>query len=118
VRAIQFTEFGDLSKRHMVTLPDPRPDDGTAVVRIKASSVNPSEFDVVDFYHNEGRIFGADSRKLDIAASAAILAGLVPGFESGAYAAPVIAATYTLEDARAAYEAVANGTAGRVVITP
>lgn len=46
------------------------------------------------------------------------LAGLVPGFKSGAYAAPVIAARYPLEDARAAYEAVARGTEGRVVIIP
>ena len=225
MRAIQFTEFGDPSKLHLVTLPDPKPDEATAVIRIKAASVNPSdiknvagqmehtvlprvpgrdfsgvveagpaewlvaevwgtggdigflvdgthaeriaypvaslvrkprnldhatasaigvmfepalrslghrgrlieisgtgrrrvEFDAVDFYHNESRIFGADSRKLDIAGSAKLLADLVPGFESGAYAAPVIAATYPLEEARAAYEAVANGTAGRVVITP
>ena len=88
------------------------------LVEISGTGKRRVEFDVVDFYHNESRIFGADSRKLDIAASAALLADLVPGFESGAYAAPVIAATYPLEEARAAYEAVANGTAGRVVITP
>jgi NADPH:quinone reductase-like Zn-dependent oxidoreductase len=198
MRAIQFTEFGDPSKLRLVTLPDPRRDEATAVIRIKAASVNPSDVKnvagqmehaalprapgrdfsgvveegpnewigaevwgtggdigflvdgthaeriafpvaalmrkpgnldhaaasavgvnfVVDFYHNEGRIFGADSRKLDIAGSARLLAGLVPGFESGAYAAPVIAARYPLEDARAAYEAVARGTEGRVVIIP
>ena len=88
------------------------------LVEISGTGKRRVEFDVVDFYHNEGRIFGADSRKFDIAGSAALLADLVPGFESGAYAAPIIAATYPLEEARAAYEAVARGTAGRVVITP
>lgn len=88
------------------------------LVEISGTGKRRVEFDVVDFYHNESRIFGADSRKLDIAASAALLADLVPGFESGAYAAPVIAANFPLEEARAAYEAVAKGTAGRVVIAP
>jgi NADPH:quinone reductase len=88
------------------------------LVEISATGKRRVEFDLVDFYHNEGRLFGADSRKLDIAGSAALLADLVPGFESGAYAAPIIAATYPLEQAQAAYEAVAHGTAGRVVITP
>ena len=88
------------------------------LVEISGTGRRRVEFDVLDFYHNEGRIFGADSRKLDIAASAKLLADLVPGFESGAYAAPVIAAAYSLDEAQAAYEAVARGTAGRVVITP
>jgi NADPH:quinone reductase-like Zn-dependent oxidoreductase len=88
------------------------------LVEISGTGKRRVEFDVLDFYHNESRIFGADSRKLDTAASAGLLAALVPGFESGAYAAPVIAATYPLDEARAAYEAVAQGTAGRIVITP
>ncbi|GGF04670.1 oxidoreductase [Aliidongia dinghuensis] len=88
------------------------------LVEISGTGKRRVEFDVIDFYHNESRIFGADSRKLDTSASAALLADLVPGFESGAYSPPVIAATYPLEEARAAYEAVAKGTAGRVVLTP
>lgn len=46
------------------------------------------EFDAIDFDHNESRIFGADSRKFDIAGSAKLLADLAPGFESGAYHRP------------------------------
>jgi NADPH:quinone reductase-like Zn-dependent oxidoreductase len=88
------------------------------LVEISGTGRRRVEFDAIDFYHNESRIFGADSRKLNIAGSARLLADLAPGFESGAYSPPVIAAQYPLDEARAAYEAVAHGTAGRIVITP
>ena len=76
------------------------------------------EFDLIDFYHNESRLFGADSRKLDAFASGKLLAALTPGFESGQYQPPVIAETYALDEGQAAYRSVASGTRGRVVILP
>lgn len=43
MKAIQFSEFGDPSKLQLVSLPDPVADEATAVIRIKAASVNPSD---------------------------------------------------------------------------
>jgi threonine dehydrogenase-like Zn-dependent dehydrogenase len=45
------------------------------------------------------------------------MTALVEGFESGKLQAPAIAQTFTLDQAREAYQAVAGGTPGRVVIT-
>jgi NADPH:quinone reductase len=86
------------------------------LVEISGLGKRRVEFDVVDFYHKEGRIFGADSRKLDTAASSRLLADLVPGFEDGRYRAPLIAETYALADGVAAYRSVERGTRGRVVL--
>lgn len=88
------------------------------LVEISSTGRRRVEFDLVDFYHNESRLFGADSRKLDTLASAQRLAALVPGFESGAYLPPVVANTFRLEQGVLAYDAVAAGSAGRVVICP
>jgi NADPH2:quinone reductase len=86
------------------------------VVEISATGRRRVEFDVIDFYHNETQLFGADSAKLGVTESARLLAALAEGFESGKLAAPVIAQRVPLAQAREAYEAVAAGTAGRVVI--
>lgn len=43
MRAVQFHEFGDPSKLRLVTLDDPAPSEQTAVIEIKAASVNPSD---------------------------------------------------------------------------
>ena len=86
------------------------------LVEISGTGKRRVEFDVVDFYHNEGRIFGADSRKLDTLASAKVLSDLVPGFESGQYRAPIVAETYPLADGVTAYGSVSRGTRGRVVL--
>src|SRR5579871_6527993 len=43
MRALRFERFGDPSALAVVDLPDPRPDGNTAVVRIAAASVNPSD---------------------------------------------------------------------------
>jgi NADPH:quinone reductase-like Zn-dependent oxidoreductase len=44
------------------------------------------------------------------------MTALVEGFETGKLTGPAIAQAFPLEQARAAYEAVAGGTRGRVVI--
>jgi NADPH:quinone reductase-like Zn-dependent oxidoreductase len=72
----------------------------------------------LDLYHNETRILGIDSTKLTVVDSARRLRQMAPYFESGEFRPLPIAATYSLDDAAAAYKAVADHTAGRVVIRP
>jgi NADPH:quinone reductase-like Zn-dependent oxidoreductase len=43
MRAIEFRQFGDVSQLHLVDRPNPRATVSTAVVRIEAASVNPSD---------------------------------------------------------------------------
>jgi NADPH2:quinone reductase len=88
------------------------------LVEISGTGKRRVEFDLIDFYHSESQILGADTRKLDAVASAKILTNLVAGFEAGRYQAPTLARTYPLAEGVAAYEAVARGTRGRVVLTP
>jgi len=86
------------------------------LVEISATGKRRVDFDLIDFYHNETRLLGADTRKLDAVESGEILAALVPGFESGLYLPPTIAETQPLAKAVAAYRSVERGTRGRVVI--
>jgi NADPH2:quinone reductase len=76
------------------------------------------EFDLRDFYHNESRIIGADSRKLDATASAKRLESMLPAFESGILTAPPIDRTVPLDGAIDAYKRVAAGARDRLVLTP
>jgi NADPH:quinone reductase len=76
------------------------------------------DIDLLDLYHNETRIFGTDSTKLTVVDSARRLQEMAPHFESGEFAPLPIAATYSLDDAVAAYQAVADRTVGRIVIRP
>ncbi len=75
-------------------------------------------FDLADFYHNESRLIGVDTLKLDLTASADVLEALRPGFEAGDYHAAPIVRRFALDDAVAAYQAVAGGEPGRVVLRP
>jgi NADPH:quinone reductase-like Zn-dependent oxidoreductase len=75
-------------------------------------------FDLGDFYHREGRLFGVDTLKLSLAESAAILRHLAPGFEDGSYGPPV-EQRWPLADAPAAYARIHEGTAaGKIVLIP
>lgn len=74
--------------------------------------------DLTALYHNETRILGVDSTKLTIVDSAQRLQEMGRHFESGEFQPLPIAARYPLEDAVAAYQAVADRVAGRVVINP
>lgn len=86
------------------------------VLEISATGKRRVEFDLIDFYHNETQLLGVDSAKLGVADSAPLMTALVEGFESGKLSAPAIAQEFPLEQARDAYQAVASGTRGRVVI--
>src|SRR5579859_7539581 len=87
------------------------------VLEISATGKRRVEFDLIDFYHNETQLLGVDSAKLVVAESAPLMTALVEGFESGKLQGPAIAQEFPLERAREAYESVAAGTRGRVVIT-
>jgi NADPH:quinone reductase-like Zn-dependent oxidoreductase len=43
MRAIEFRQFGDVTQLHLVERPDPHATDSTAVVRVEAASINPSD---------------------------------------------------------------------------
>ncbi|NIF51621.1 MULTISPECIES: zinc-binding alcohol dehydrogenase family protein [Burkholderiaceae] len=86
------------------------------VLEISGTGKRRVEFDLIDFYHNETQLLGVDSAKLGVAESAPLMTALVEGFENGKLSAPAIAQEFPLERAREAYEAVASGTRGRVVI--
>jgi NADPH:quinone reductase-like Zn-dependent oxidoreductase len=76
------------------------------------------DVNLLDLYRNETRILGTDSTKLSVVDSARRLAQMAPYFESGEFRPLPVAATYSFDDAAAAYQAVADHTAGRVVIRP
>jgi NADPH2:quinone reductase len=88
------------------------------LVEISATGRARVEFDLRDFYHNEGRIIGADTRKLDARASAQRLTAMLPAFESGAIEAPPIEHVVPLDHAIEAYERVAAGVRDRFVLAP
>jgi len=88
------------------------------VVEISATGQRRVALDLVDFYHNETQLLGADSAKLGVVASARLMQAIAREFDNGKFDAPVIAHRHPLAQGRDAYEAVAQGTPGRVVIVP
>jgi len=76
-------------------------------------------FDLIDFYHNESRLFGVNTLARDATASALFLDSLKPFFEQGAFQPPAIDRVIALSDGRKAYEKVAGGELrGRLVLAP
>lgn len=88
------------------------------LVEITSTGMKEVTFNLVDFYHNESRLFGVDSLKLDLVACAAVLELLTPGFESGDYRPVPIVGRFGLPEAVDAYRRVAEGASGRVVLHP
>jgi NADPH:quinone reductase len=88
------------------------------LIEIAATGRQRVEFDLRDFYHNESRLFGADSRKLGLVESAAMLERLAPLFDGSSLEAPLVSHVLPLERGVEAYQAVAAGAQGRVVIEP
>jgi NADPH:quinone reductase-like Zn-dependent oxidoreductase len=88
------------------------------LVEISATGQREVGFDLADFYHNESRLFGVDTLKRDLAASAQVLDALTPGFAAGDYRAAPITETCGLAEAQEAYRKVATGWTGRVVLRP
>jgi hypothetical protein len=189
MRAIRFKAFGDPSVLELAEVAAPSVSETTALVRVMAASINPSDvknvagamkqttlpripgrdfagvveagpaewigaavwgtggdtgftrdgthaeviavlvaslrrkpdilsFDQADFYHNESRLYGVDTLKRDLTASAEVLEALTPGFVAGDYRAAPITETCGLGEAQEACRKVGSGSAGRVVLRP
>lgn len=88
------------------------------LIEIAATGRRRVEFDLLGFVHNESRVFGADSRKLGLVESAAILNKLAPLFDQGSLEAPLVHSVLPLERGIEAYQAVAAGAEARIVIEP
>jgi NADPH:quinone reductase len=91
---------------------------GGRLIEIAATGQREVCFDLVNFYHNEDRLFGLDTVKLDLTASAKVLDRVARGFLTGEYRAAPVAETFGLGWAQEAYRKVAAGTAGRIVLRP
>lgn len=87
-------------------------------VEITSPSDRRVTLDLVDFYHNESQLIGLDTLKRDLTASARILEELRQAFDSGDYQPPIISKILPLAQAQQAYELVAQGERGRVVLKP
>jgi len=88
------------------------------LIEIAVTGQREVSFDLADFYHNESRLFGIDTLKRDLTASAEVLDALTPGFVAGDYHAAPIAETCGLSEAQEAYRKVAAGAGGRIVLRP
>jgi NADPH:quinone reductase len=88
------------------------------LVEMSVTGAREVTFNLADFYHNESRLIGIDTLKLDLTASAGVLEALRPGFEHGDYRPAPIARRFPLNQVVAAYQAVAGGEPGRVVLRP
>lgn len=75
-------------------------------------------FNLVKFYRQELRIFGCNSLNQTSAESAALLAEVLRGIESGALAPPTKVRGVPLERAAEVYEAVGAGSQEKLVLLP
>jgi NADPH:quinone reductase-like Zn-dependent oxidoreductase len=71
-------------------------------IAISSSPEPRVSFNLVDFYHNESRLFGVDSLKLSFQETGDILRRLTTGFESGDFPPPEVE-TYPLEQGPGLY---------------
>jgi NADPH:quinone reductase-like Zn-dependent oxidoreductase len=81
---------------------------GGRQIAITSTKDRQVTFDLVDFYHNDSRLFGVDSVKLTGPQIAEIMNQLRAGFENGYLEAPAVT-TWPLDRAVEAYEVVAKG---------
>jgi NADPH:quinone reductase-like Zn-dependent oxidoreductase len=86
------------------------------VVVISPGKERRVSFDILAFYRHELQLFGVDSLKRDLVDASGTLRELAAGFDAGALLAPHVAKVLPLEQAREAYELVAQGFSGRVVL--
>jgi NADPH2:quinone reductase len=89
--------------------------------QILIAAVNPIvPFNILEFYRGQHSYFGIDTLGLSSTATGAVLRELVPGFASGHLKPFPIksGAIYPLEDAKAAFVAVAGSSRDRVIVRP
>ena len=118
MRAMRFEAFGDPSVLKLMELAAPAADERTALVRVMAASINPSDVKNVAGAMKQTtlpRIPGRDFAGVVEAGPAEWLGA--EGW-AGDYRAAPIAETCGLGQAQDAYRKVAAGTAGRLVLRP
>ena len=76
-------------------------------VAISSSPEPRVSFNLVDFYHNESRLFGVDSLKLSFEETGEILRRLTPGIEAGTFPPPPVE-TFRLDEGPRLYRDVAE----------
>ncbi len=89
--------------------------------QILIAAVNPVvQFNILEFYRGQHSYVGIDTLGLSSIATGAVLRELVPGFASGHLKPFPIksSAIYPLEDAKAAFVAVAGSSRDRVILRP
>src|ERR1700733_2369870 len=74
-----------------------------SLIEIAVTGLREVSFDLAAFYHNESRLYGVDTLKRDLTASAKVLETLTPGFVAGDYRAAPITETCGLGEAEGAY---------------
>ncbi len=87
-------------------------------VAISSSPEPRVNFNLVDFYHNESRLFGVDSLKLSFEETVEILRQLTPGFETGIFPPPPVE-TFSLDEGPRLYREVAESKVkGKPILVP
>jgi NADPH:quinone reductase-like Zn-dependent oxidoreductase len=87
-------------------------------IAISSSPEPRVSFNLVDFYHNESRLFGVDSLKLGFQETGDILRRITTGFESGDFPPPEVE-TYPLEQGPGLYRDMTEGKVkGKPVLVP
>jgi NADPH2:quinone reductase len=78
------------------------------------------QFNILEFYRGQHTYVGIDTLGLSSTATGAVLRELGPGFASGLLKPFPIngSAVYPLEDAKAAFVAVAGSSRNRVILRP
>jgi NADPH:quinone reductase len=72
--------------------------------------------DILAFYRKQFRLFGLNTVFLDVTKCGEVLTELAPQFESGALRPPTVGEQFPFSDATKAYERVASGKGGKVVL--
>lgn len=91
---------------------------GGRMVVFSAAGGREVQLDLFNLYRRRLQLLGLDTAALDLAEIAQLYGKFGPLFESGALAPPPIAARFPLSRAREAYERVAKGVPGKVVLIP
>jgi|HubBroStandDraft_2_1064218.scaffolds.fasta_scaffold00035_5 NADPH2:quinone reductase len=91
---------------------------GGRMVVFSAAAGREVQLDLFMLYRRRLQLFGLDTAQLDLAQIARLYEKFGPLFESRVLTPPPVAARFPLEAAREAYERVAAGALGKVVLIP
>jgi NADPH:quinone reductase len=99
------------------SLVDALAEDGRMVI-FSAAGGRIAQFDLFTFYRKRLTFYGFDTAAFTLDRVGKLLKRISPLIESGKLRAPTVAARYPLDKARDAYERVAAGNPGKLVIVP